>query len=118
MTWHEEPVLEPATRTLVAWMVVEVPFDGPDKPWTRHLIGWRVEGGRGQVSSPVAALDPVRRRARTRSGRVYELRHGPGLNGDAFTTWCRWKARYGLDEERDISDKVAAFMDKAGELPE
>lgn len=26
-----------------------------ERPWTRHLVGWRVEGGRGQVSSAVEA---------------------------------------------------------------
>lgn len=103
---HEEP-----SRTLDAWMVVEVPFDGPERPWTQHLVGWRVEGGRGQVSSPVQALDPTTRRARTRSGRVYELRSGPGLNADAFATWGSWKARHGMCVERDISSEVAALLE-------
>lgn len=67
-------------------------------------------GGRGQVSSPVEVLDPERRLARTRSGRVYELREGPGLNADAFTTWCRWKGQHSLNEERDASDEVAALL--------
>jgi hypothetical protein len=104
------PIAEEPSRTLDAWMLVEVPFDGPQQPWTQHLVGWRVEGGRGQVSSPVELLDPKRRLARTRSGRVYELRHGPGLNGDAFTTWCRWKAKHGLTDERDVSDEVAGLL--------
>lgn len=111
MPWSTEPILEQPSRTLDAWMAVEVPFDGPEKPWTLHLVGWRVEGSRGQVSSPVEALDPQRRLARTRSGRVYELRVGPGLNGDAFTTWCRWKGHYGLSEERDVSDELAALLE-------
>lgn len=111
MSWSIQPVLEPPTRTLDAWMAVEVPFDGPEKPWTMHLVGWRVEGGRGQVSSPVEVLDSTRRLARTRSGRVYELRHGPGLNGDAFSTWCRWKAQHGLEQERDVSDELATRLD-------
>jgi hypothetical protein len=110
MPWSTGPITEEPSRTLDAWMVVEVPFDGPDRPWTRHLVGWRVEGGRGQVSSPIEVLDPARRRARTRSSRVYELRHGPGLNGDAFTTWCRWKAQHGLEDERDVSDDVSALL--------
>lgn len=110
MAWREEPIYERPTRTLDAWQVVEVPFDGIDRPWTQHLVGWRVEGGRGQVSSPVETIDLARRLARTRSGRVYELRHGPGLNGDAFSTWCRWKAQHGLADERDISDEVAALL--------
>lgn len=110
MPWRIGPITEEATRTLDAWMVVEVPFDGSERPWTQHLVGWRVEGGRGQVSSPMEVLDPQRRLAKTRSGRVYELRHGPGLNADAFTIWCRWKARHGLQDERDVSDEVAALL--------
>jgi hypothetical protein len=74
------------------------------------LGGLACRGGRGQVSSPVEALDPGRRLARTPSGRVYELRHGPGLNGDAFATWCTWKGRYGIKAERDASDQVAALL--------
>jgi hypothetical protein len=86
MSWRIEPIDDQPSRTLDAWMVVEVPFDGPENPWTRHLVGWRVEGGGRQVSSPVVVLDPLRHLARTRSGRVYQLRQGPGLNGDAFST--------------------------------
>jgi hypothetical protein len=110
MSWRIEWIEEQPTRTLDAWMVVEVPFDGPTRPWTRHLVGWRVEGGRGQVSSAAEVLDPLRRLVKTRSGRVYELRHGPGLNGDAFTTWCTWKAQHGLSDERDVSDQVASLL--------
>lgn len=110
MTWRVEPIGEEPSRTLDAWFVVEVPFDGEHAPWTRHLVGWNVESTKGRVSSPIEVLDPERRLAKTRSGRVYELRHGPGLNGDAFTTWCRWKARHGLREERDVSDELAALL--------
>jgi hypothetical protein len=91
-------------------MVVEVPFDGRDGPWTRHLVGWNLESTKGRVSSPVEVLDPQRRLARTRSGRVYELRQGPGLNGDAFSTWCRWKTVRGIVQERDISDEVSSLL--------
>jgi hypothetical protein len=110
MSWRVQPISEEPSRTLDAWFVVEVPFDGAQVPWTRHLVGWSVESTRGRVSSPIEVLDPERRLARTRSGRVYELRHGPGLNADAFTTWCRWKARHGLQDERDVSDEVSALL--------
>lgn len=110
MSWSVEPILEPPSRTLDAWMVMEVPFDGSELPWTRHLVGWNVESTKGRVSSPVAAIDPRRRRARTRSGGVYELRHGPGLNTEAFSTWCRWKSKHGLEQELDVSDDVAALL--------
>lgn len=68
----------------------------------------------GLLLSPVvaAAAMALSRLARTRSGSVYELRHGPGLNGDAYSTWCRWKVKYGLRDERDVSDEVAALLSK------
>lgn len=101
MTWHLGAIDEPAHRTLDAWMVFEVPFDGADRPWTWHLVGWRREGGKGQVSSPVEVLDPLARKALTRSGRVYELGPRPGCNPDALATWGQWKRRYGVATERD-----------------
>ena len=111
MSWRIEPVDEQPTRTLDAWMVMEVPFDGPARPWTRHLVGWRVEGGRGQVSSPVESFDPDRRLAKTRSGQVYELRRGPGLNIDAAATWGQWKRRYGITQEREVTDEVFELLE-------
>jgi len=113
MIWHLEPIHEAPSRTLDAWMVVAVPLDGADRPWTAHLVGWSVETTKGRVSSAVEMLDPQRRLARTRSGRVYELRHGPGLNGDAFSTWCQWKADHGVEVDRDISDEVNALLSRA-----
>lgn len=110
MSWRIESILEAPSKTVDAWMVMEVPFDGPGAPWTRHVVGWNVESTKGRVSSPVLVLDPERRLVRTRSGRVYELRHGPGVNGDAFSTWCRWKGKHKLEEERDVSDEVAALL--------
>lgn len=100
-------------RTLDAWMVMEVPFDGPELPWTRHLIGWRLEGCKGQVSSPVDEFDPVSRRAVTRTGRVYELGERPGVNADAFATWSLWRHRHGIQQERDISDDVEALIQES-----
>ena len=106
MTWRVERIDEEATKTLDAWMVMEVPFDGPGRPWTRHLVGWRLEGCKGQVSSPVKVFDPASRRAITRSGRVYELGALPGVNGDAFATWGQWKHLHGIAHERDVTDDV------------
>lgn len=110
MSWRIGSIALPPSRTLDAWMALEVPFDGADQPWTLHLVGWRVEGGRGQVSSPVETVDLDKRLALTRSGRVYLLRHGPGLNPDAFTTWCTWKAKYNVTDERDVSDELAVRL--------
>lgn len=110
MSWRIESILEAPTKRLDAWIVVEVPFDGPDVRWTRHVVDGMWRARRGGSASPVEVLDPERRLVRTRSGRVYELRHGPGLNGDAFSTWCPWKGKHKLEKERDTSDEVAALL--------
>lgn len=107
MAWRVARIDQLPTKTMDAWMVLEVPFDGADKPWTRHLVGFRREGCKGQVSSPVELFDPVRRRAVTRSGRVYEFGPLPGINGDAFAMWGRWKHANGISDERDVTDEVA-----------
>src|SRR4051812_34218800 len=107
MTWRIGRIDSTPGKTLDAWMVLEVPFDGADKPWTRHLIGFRLEGCKGQVSSPVELFDPVHRRAVTRSGQVYELGALPGVNGDAFAVWARWKHLNGIAHERDVTSEVA-----------
>lgn len=110
MAWRLESVCRQPTKTLDAWSVYEAPFDGLDAPWTRHLVGFRLEGCKGQVSSPVETFDPVSRRAVTRSGQVYELGVGPGLNADAFVVWSVWLHRQGIREVRDVSDEVAQLL--------
>ena len=96
--------------TLNAWSVYEVPMDGEDQPWTRHFTGFSREGCVGRVSSPVESFDPATQCGVTRSGRVYQLEGFPGMNGDAFSVWGRWKTanRIVPGMERDISDEVYA----------
>lgn len=110
MTWQLEPVLREPTKTLDAWSVYEVPFDGPHAPWTRHLVGFRLQGCKGQVSSPVEVLDPVSRRAVTRSGEVYELRVGPGFNSDAFVVWSTWVWSNRIHQAVDVTDEVEQML--------
>lgn len=98
------------SRTLDAWSAYLVPFDGVSKAWTCHLTGFRREGCKGQVSSPLVALDTRRRLARTRSGSVYELAGRPGLNADAFATWAQWKHTHQLRNEEDVTDQLDALL--------
>ncbi len=112
MGWRLEPVCRQPTKTLEAWSVYEVPFDGLDAPWTRHLVGFRLEGCKGQVSSPVEAFDPVSRRAVTRSGQVYELGVGPGLSADAFVVWSVWLHTNRIQDIRDVTDEVELLLRK------
>lgn len=113
MTWHLGAIDGPVHRTLDAWMAFEVPFDGPGRPWTWHLVGWRREGSKGQVSSPVEVFDPVARKARTRSGRIYELGPLPGCNPDALAAWGAWKRRHGLVGELEVTDELVRLLEAA-----
>jgi hypothetical protein len=106
LPWRIGRIEQEPTKTLDAWMVLEVPFDGADRPWTRHFVGFRREGCKGQVSMPVEVFDPVHRRGVTRSGQVYELGPLPGCNGDAFAMWGRWKYVNRIADERDVTDEV------------
>lgn len=112
MAWRIEPIRREPTKTLDAWCVYEVPFDGLGAPWTRHLVGFRLEGCKGQVSSPVEVFDPVSRRAVTRSGQVYELRVGPGFNGDAFVAWSTWVYVNRIQSAVDVTDEVELLLRK------
>lgn len=110
MAWRIEPVWRKPTKTLDAWSVYEAPFDGLDAPWTRHFVGFRLEGCKGQVSSPVEVFDPVSRRAVTRSGQVYELGVGPGLNAGAFVVWSVWLHTNRIQDVRDVTDDVELLL--------
>mgnify|MGYP003578597124 CR=1 FL=1 len=103
-------ILEEPTRTLDAWSAYLVPLDGLEQPWTCHLTGFRREGCKGQVSSPVIALDTQRRRARTRTGSVYELAGRPGHNADAFATWSRWKHGLHVGQEKDVTEELDLLL--------
>jgi hypothetical protein len=107
-SWTIESITIDPDKTLYASAVFSVPVDGPRRPWTRHLIGFASENGNGQVSSPVLAFDPVTRRARTQSGRVYCLAGDPGGNSDAIYMWCVFKDRHHRTEERNVTEEVYA----------
>lgn len=117
MAWTLTTISEAAHCTLDAWSVFEVPFDGDGAAWTRHFVGFRREGCRGQVSSPVEQFDPVSRRGRTRSGRVYELAGNSGFNPDAMATWGLWKAARAVGVERDVTAEVDACLAPAPPEP-
>jgi hypothetical protein len=38
---------------------MDVPLDGEERPWTKHLMGFRLEGCKAQVSAPVEVFDPA-----------------------------------------------------------
>lgn len=107
------PVELRADVTLESWAVFEVPLNGLDQPWTRHLAGYSLEDGQGEVCSPVESFDPVTDQCVTRSGRVYRLRGRPGLDRDAEYVWHRWKRIAGVTEEREVTQEVFAELQAA-----
>jgi hypothetical protein len=96
--------------TLTEWAVFEVPRNGTEKPWTRHLAGWSCEDRHGQVSSAVQSFDPATGKCVTRSGRVYQLRGRPGLCGDGRYVWQVWMARDSLTQCRDVTSEVVQAL--------
>jgi hypothetical protein len=111
--WEIASIQRRPQVTLIDWSVYEVPLLGPDKPWTRHLVGWACEDRQGQVSSPVQSFDPVTRRCATRSGRVYSLTGRPGSRSDAEYSWTRWKGIWRVTQEREVTNEVAGEMQAA-----
>jgi hypothetical protein len=109
-SWRVDVVEQEPTKTLDAWFVMEVPLDGPERPWTCHLLGYRLEGCKAQVSAPVEVIDPGSRRALTRSGTAYKLGERSGFNADAFWLWGVWKRRFGIQQEREVTEEVEAVL--------
>lgn len=110
--WRIDPVEQRPQVTLRSWAVYEVPLDGQNKPWTRHLAGYTLEEQPGQVSSPVLTFDPAAGRCVTRSGRIYQLHGRPGLSSDALYVWSRWKDLAGIAVERDVTDETCEVLER------
>jgi hypothetical protein len=108
--WAIAAVNQRPQVTLTDWALFEVPLNGADEVWTRHLVGYASEDRQGQVSSPLQVFDPASRKAVTRSGRVYLVRGRPGLNADADYVWGRWKSHAGVLEERDVTGEIMEDM--------
>jgi hypothetical protein len=111
--WNIAPVEDRPDVTLTNWAVFEVPLNGPDQPWTRHVAGWACEREHGQVSSQVMVLDSLTSTCVTRSGRAYRLVGVPGLCADADYVLRRWLEINGLSELRDVTAEVLVAIDAA-----
>lgn len=109
--WAIAAVNQRPQVTLTDWALFEVPLNGPDEVWTRHLVGYAREDRQGQVSSPVQVFDPASGKAVTRSGRVYLVQGLPGLTADADYVWAQWKSRAGVLEERNVTREIVEDMD-------
>ncbi len=99
--WLTRPVAIEPSITLTSWKIIETVEDKP----SRHFVGYSDAGREGRVSSPIVTFDAATMRGITHTGRVYELKGSPGLNGDAAYVLGRWKAGYKVDAT-DITDAV------------
>ncbi len=99
--------------TLTKWSVYETPTHGEDAPWTRHLVGYSKEHGAGQTSAALVAVDPARRVALTKSGRLYQLAGSPGHCLAGKLVWQGWKLLSGVQKEKDVTDEVWDVMERA-----
>ncbi|GAB3656394.1 hypothetical protein [Ramlibacter alkalitolerans] len=115
--WPIQSVEDRPDVTLTDWAAFEVPLNGPNEAWTRHLAGWSCEDRHGQVCSAIESFDPTTGQCLTSSGRVYRLTGRPGMNGDAQYVWNRWKRIAGVESERDVTREVLLAM-KADQNPQ
>lgn len=104
--WKIASIEARPNATLSEWAVFEVPLNGPDKQWTRHLAGWSCEDRQGQVCSPVVAFDPTTAACITQSGRVYRLLGVPGMCSDGDYVLRQWLAINDMAELRDVTAEV------------
>lgn len=115
--WNIDSIEERPDVTLSDWAAFEVPLNGPDQPWTRHLAGWSREDQHGQVCSAIQQFNPVTGTCVTESGRVYLLKGRPGLNADAKYVWNRWKRIASIDTQREVTQDVFGAIQAAQAAP-
>jgi len=111
--WQIDSIQDRPHVTLREWAAFEVPLNGPDEPWTRHLAGWSCKDQQGQICSAVLQFDPQTGNCVTQSGRVYRLLGRPGLNADAAYVWNRWKRIASVSEQRDVTREVFDALEPA-----
>ncbi|GGF46323.1 hypothetical protein GCM10011611_61010 [Aliidongia dinghuensis] len=84
--WPIPPVEIQPVITLDRWQIIRLPNGDC------HFVGYNPAGLEGRVSNIVTAFDQARMRARTKSGRIYELVGAPGWSKHAQYVLGRWCA--------------------------
>ena len=103
------PVEQVPTVRLARWRVYETVDSGH-----RHFAGHNLDLGIHRVSSAITAYDPVLRRGRTESGRVYELlgEPAPEPDADAERAWQVWCALNGVPAAVDVTHEYVVAPPK------
>ncbi len=110
--WRIEAIAGPPDVEFIHWAVYEMQLSSRDMP-TRHLVGERRQNPFGRVSSPIVAVDPVRRLVMTESMRIYELQGDPGLAAGGEATWRQWFAMYQLTDYTDVTGEVLTLLNRS-----
>jgi hypothetical protein len=116
--WAVECIQDHPDKTLDAWSVYEVSFQGRDGVRTRHVAGFAREGCKVRVSTAIVAFDPNTRCCRTQSGRVYFLAGQPGFSADVLAVWSTFKRVNRVAIDTDVTWEVDAALSAAGLTPE
>lgn len=106
-TWVHAPVLEPPEVYLSEWSAFVSGWPDETHPLTTHLVGYRAATGKSRTSSAVVRFDMQRRRAVTKSRKVYELVGPPNRESDARFMRIPWLV---INECRYVRDATSEFL--------
>jgi len=87
--WLVPGVDEQPNVTLENWRVMRLTDRREPSISKVYLVGRLVPEWEGRVSSAVLHIDQAMMRARTASGRLYELTGNPGFDDDGMYVWGR-----------------------------
>ena len=110
--WLVPGVDEQPEVTLTNWRVMRLTDREEPATSTVYLVGRLVPEWEGRVSSAVLYIDRETMRARTASGRLYELSGSSGFDDDGMYVWNRMlRGRKGLAAVTcdDITDDPAKW---------
>ncbi len=100
--WKAAPVDAQPEMHLLRWQVFETDHAG------RHFIGWSQEERSGRVSSAILEYDPLQKRGKTLSGRIYQLEGPPGRDEDALYVWEHWHRVNGVTCVTDVTSEYSS----------
>jgi len=109
--WNVAPVDKEPHLALSDWSVYELNLAAFGEVRQVHVVGYNMRWGEGRVSSNIAEFDPVTRRVRTRSDRVYQLVGPPGKNMDADYVWSVWKRLQGAEDVVEVTETFAGQIE-------
>lgn len=87
--WAVRHIKDQPSLVLTDWAIFEVKM-AHSSVRTRHFAGYNVADREGRASSAIVSFDPATMRGVTESGRMYQLRGRPGLEGDGAHVWAHW----------------------------